>query len=155
MGDADFDDPAPGHQARDGWFRASSVAIVLAILAFLSTRPASTLPVRRAFNAAVRVVSPSRITLQVTPGNARVEWGSPLFIQARLVGGTASEAAQVEWGEGTRWQTADMATGEDGEFDFRFDSVTAAFQYRILAGTLGSPTYSVSVASPPASTFRN
>src|ERR1700694_585016 len=100
MRNTDIDDPVPGHQVRDGWFRVSSVALLLATLAFLSTRPASIRPVRRAFDEAVMTVFTSRITLQVTPGNARVEWGSLLAIHARLVGSRASEVAEVEWGDG-------------------------------------------------------
>ena len=155
MRNSDIDDPVPGHQVRDAWFRASSVAAVLATLAFLSTQPASTHSVRRAFDAAVTTVFPSRVTLQVTPGNARVECGSLLAIHARVVGSRTSEVSQVEWGDGSDWQTADMTTDEDGQFHFRFDSITTAFHYRILVGTLTSPTYSVSVATPGAPTVRN
>ena len=150
MRDSDIDDPSPGHQAVDGWFRAVSVAVVLGTLAYLSTGPA-----RRNFDAAVRTVFPSRVTLQVTPGNSQVEWGSLLAIQARLVGAQAREAAEVEWGDGNHWQTTDMATDGDGQFYFRFDSVTTAFHYRIVAGTLASRTYAVSIAAPSAPGFRN
>jgi hypothetical protein len=142
------------HQVPDAWLRASSVAVILAALAFLSTRPASTRPARLAFDAALMTVFPSRVTLQVTPGNVPVKWGLPLAIHARLVGSRPKEAAKVEWGDGSDWQTADMTTEEDGQFYFRLDSVTTAFHYRILAGTVTSPTYSVSIATPAAPAFR-
>jgi len=155
MRNTDINDRGPGHHARDASFRTLWVAVVLATLAFLSTRPASTRPERLAFNAAVMALFPSRVTLQVTPGNARVEWGSMLAINAHLVGTRPSDLAQLEWGDGRDWRTADMATDDDGQFYYRLDSITAAFHYRILAGAVASPTYSVTIATGTAPTFRN
>ena len=52
---------------------------VLAALAFFSSGSS-----RRIFDAAVLTVFPSRVTLQVAPGNVRIKTGSPLGINARL-----------------------------------------------------------------------
>jgi len=121
-----------------------AVALVLVVLAFFSAGPA-----RQVFGAAVLTVFPARVTLQVAPGNVRVSSGSPIGITARLVGNAARAAAQVEVGEGERWRTVDMTADEDGRFRLRLDSVTSSFKYRVLAGSVTSPTYTVTVATAP------
>ena len=144
VGDIDATEIVPGAGLRQGWFRAFVVALVLVVLAFFSTGPA-----RQVFDAAVLTVFPSRVTLQVAPGNVRVRSGSPIGITARLVGNAARVAAQVEIGDGERWRTLDMTADEDGRFRLRLDSVTSPFKYRVLAGSVTSPTYAVAVATPP------
>jgi hypothetical protein len=124
-------------------FRALLVTLVLALFALAST--GST---RRVFDSLVLAVFPSRPTIQVTPGNARVAAGSPLVISARLVGG-GPPLAQVEIGEGDRWRTVDMTPASDSRFRHRLEAVNASFKYRVLAGAVTSPTYTIGVGYPP------
>lgn len=123
--------------------RAAAVALVLVILAFAATGPA-----RPFVNAAVATMFPGRATLQVAPGNVRVKAGSSLGINARLVNGNAS-SAQLEIGDGKWWRTLDMGTSADGRFQLRLDAVTAPQKYRVLAGSLASPTYAIEIVFPP------
>jgi hypothetical protein len=129
---------------RSVWARALSVALVLGALAFFSGGPA-----RRSFDAVMLAVFPHRVTMQVAPGNVQVRAGSPLGINARLVGGATPQVAQVEMGEGNQWRTIDMTIDPDGRFRVRIDAVTSAFKYRVIAGSVTSPTYSVALAYPP------
>src|SRR5262245_41160165 len=121
-------------------FRALVVALVLAALTFASTGPA-----RRRFDALVRFVFPGRTTIEVAPGSTRVPAGAALIIGARLVGGAAPGVMQLEIGEGQGWRTADMNSGSDGRYRYRVDPVMQPFKYRVLAGRVTSPTYSIEV----------
>src|ERR1700690_3783156 len=114
-------------------YRAAAVALVLLALVFVSSGPA-----RSTVNAALSTLFPGRATLQVAPGNVRVQAGSPLGINARLVNGGAA-SAQVELGDGKWWRTLDMTAAADGRFRLRLDSVTMPVKYRVLAGGLTSP----------------
>jgi hypothetical protein len=124
-------------------FRALLVTLVLALFALAST--GST---RRVFDRLLLAVFPSRPTIQVTPGNARVAAGSPLVISARLVG-SSPPLAQIEIGEADRWRTVDMTPASDDRLRYRLEAVTASFRYRVLAGTVTSPTYTIGVGYPP------
>src|SRR4051794_20253900 len=110
------DEAAPGARVRGAWARAATVGVVLASLAFLSTGRG-----RQLFDVAMQTVFPHRVTMQVAPGNVRVKAGSPLGINARLVGGGVQAGAQVEIGDGAHWRTIDMATDDDGRFRLRLD----------------------------------
>src|SRR5712675_2239983 len=123
--------------------RALVVTLVLVLLAFASAGPR-----RRMFDNLLQVVFPSRLTIQVTPGNTRVAVGSALVINARLVGANAP-FAQVELGEDDRWRTVDMLPASDGRFRYRLEAVTASFKYRVLAGPVTSPTYAIGLGYPP------
>jgi len=139
----DTDRTAGQPDARAAWFRAAAVGLVLAMLASMSTGPA-----RRTFDSLVLSVFPHRVTLQVAPGNVRVRAGAPVAINARLVGASGYVDAQVEMGDGVHWHTVDMRRDEDGRFRLRLDAVTTPFKYRVLAGALTSPTYSVELGEP-------
>lgn len=139
----DPNEVVPSQHVWKAAFRAGAVALVVAALAFASRGPA-----RQAYDAGMLAVFPSRVTLEVTPGDARVQSGAPLVIEARLVGNRAPVVAQVEAGDGERWQTTEMTKG-DGGFALAVGSVTTPFKYRVVAGGLTSPTYSVAVARAP------
>ena len=138
------EDVVSGDGERRVWVRALAVGFVLAGLAFSSTGPA-----RQTFDSMLLMVFPHRVTMQVAPGNVRVRSGSPLGINARLVGGPTQSAAQVEMGDGNQWRTVDMTVDKDGRFRLRLDAITGSFKYRVLAGAVTSPTYSVLVVYPP------
>ena len=92
---------------------------------------------------------PARVTLEVTPGNARIKAGTALAIRARLVGNRAPVIAQLEIADGGQWRTASMSTEAPGTFRLTLDSVAASFKYRIVAGAVTSPTYEIVAAHPP------
>src|SRR5262249_24032597 len=74
--------------------------------------------------------------------------GTPLAIEARLVGNRAPVIAQLQVADGDRWRSTEM-TLDRGVFHASMPAVLSDFKYRIVAGTATSPTYDVSVAHPP------
>ena len=128
---------------RAGW-RAAGATLVLMLVAFFGAGPA-----RQSLDAASLVLFPSRARLSVQPGDARVTAGSPLTIEARLVGSRAPLGAQVEIDRGDRPRLVDMAGGDSGTFRLPLDAVTVPFHYRVIAGKVTSPTYAITVARPP------
>jgi hypothetical protein len=104
---------------------------------------------RQAFDAAALVLFPSRVTLDVTPGNARIKAGSALSIQARLVGNLAPVAAQLQIAAGDNWRAAEMSADKPGEFRLALDSIVTSFKYRVVAGAVTSSIYDITVVKPP------
>ena len=104
---------------------------------------------RQGFDAATLALFPAHVRLDVTPGNVRVKAGSPVTIEARLVGNRAPVTAHVQFGEGDRWRTADMKSTGDGRFTLALESVTSPFSYRVTAGQANSATFGVAVVRPP------
>src|SRR5205085_7029528 len=123
--------------------QAGAAALVLGAVLFTARGPA-----REAVDAASLTLFPERIALDVKPGNARIRSGAPLAIEARLVGNSAPVIAQLQIADGDRWRSADMSL-DHGTFRSAMPSVLAGFAYRIVAGTVTSPIYEVSVAHPP------
>ena len=139
----DIDTIVSARALRRAALQAAAAAIVLGIVLFAARGPA-----REAVDAASLTLFPARTALDVKPGNARIKAGSPLAIEARLVGNRAPVIAQLQVADGDRWRTTDMAS-ENGAFRAALPSVGAGFKYRVVAGTLTSPTYDVTVAYPP------
>ena len=106
---------------------------------------------RQALDAVALTLFPSRITLDVTPGNTRVQAGSGLTVEARLVGNTAPVVAQFlrAAAGSTDWQPVDMETDGSGHFRLALSSLTSSFQYKVLAGGAASPVFDVVVVRPP------
>ena len=127
-------------KSENAWVRAGIVGFVLAIAAFFSTGPS-----RQIFDRVKAAVFPPRATLQIQPGNVRIPAGAALPITARLVGADAGGSAQVELGDSHGWRTLDMTSHPDGSFGIRVDSINEPFKYRVLAGPVTSPTYTVAI----------
>ena len=139
----DLDSIVPRELVRRAGLQAAVALVVLAALLVATRKPA-----REAFDAASLALFPGRTTLEVTPGNARVKAGTPLSIDARLVGNRAPVVARVEVVVGTRSRTSDMETDGDA-FHFALGTVNGSFTYRVVAGSLRSPDYTVTVVHAP------
>jgi hypothetical protein len=139
-----IDAVVPGDTLRRALFQAVAAVAVLAALAIGGRQT-----VRQAIDAVSLTLFPARVTLEVTPGNARIKAGTPLIIQARLVGNTAPVAAQVQIANGDVWRAADMTAGDSGAFRLVLDSISGSFKYRVAAGAVVSPTYEIAVVRPP------
>ena len=100
-------------------------------------------PARQAVDAATLSLFPAHVTLDVTPGNARIKAGSALAIEATLVGNRAPVTPQVQIADGENWRAATMIRDASGRFRLALESVTAPFQYRVVAGPVTSPTYAL------------
>lgn len=106
-------------------------------------------PARQSVDAASLLLFPSRVQLSVRPGDARITAGTPLAIDARLVGNRAPVDAYVQIEQGQLSRAVAMPSAPEGAFRLLLDSVTEPFTYRVVAGALTSPTYTVTVARPP------
>jgi hypothetical protein len=124
--------------------QAAASLLLLASLFVVSRGPA-----RGAWDAAALTLFPSRVSLEVSPGNARVVAGHALAIEARLAGNRAPVVPQVQIADGHGWKPADMATTAPGRFHAEVPSVSAPFKYRVVAGAVASPVYAVEVARAP------
>jgi hypothetical protein len=142
----DVDAVIPSRTLQRRGAQAAAAAVVLAAVMFAGRTPG-----RQAYDAAALVLFPERVRLDVTPGNARVTAGNPIAIEASLAGNRApvTPQVQIQARDGDAWRQAEMAGAPSGRFRWTLDSVTAPFKYRVLAGPITSPTYSITVAHPP------
>jgi uncharacterized membrane protein len=110
--------------------------------------------VRQAADAVSLALFPSRLILEVTPGDARVQAGSALTVQARLVGNQAPVVAQLLREEGAgdasdrEWRAFEMSSTDNG-FALALPDLTRPFRYKVVAGPATSGTFSVTVVRPP------
>ena len=77
-------DPAaivPSETLRRAGFQAAASLLLVAVIAFVGRAT-----IRQAVDALSLRLFPSRVALEVTPGSVRLPSGSPLTIEARLVG---------------------------------------------------------------------
>ncbi|HEV3140946.1 MAG TPA: hypothetical protein VGY57_10540, partial [Vicinamibacterales bacterium] len=140
----DIDSVVPADRMRRSGFQAAGALALVAIILFAGREPA-----REALDAASLTFFPARTSLAVTPGDARIKAGTALNVQARLVGNRAPVIAQLQIADGETWRTADMSPDGRGQFYLSMNAVTAPFTYRVVAGTITSPAYKVTVAHAP------
>jgi hypothetical protein len=139
----DINEIVPAGQLRRGGIRAGAAALVLLVLAIVAREPA-----RQSADAASLVLFPTRLRLDVRPGDARVKLGTLLAIEARIAGNRAPVAARVEVSHGDEWRGSEMSAGA-GQFHASLPPAIADFKYRVAVGTLVSPIYQVRVVQPP------
>jgi len=148
--EVDPDAVVPAPALRRAGFQAAA-ALFLAVAIVMLGRGT----IRQATDALTLRLFPSRVVLQVTPGSVRLPSGSPLTIEARLVGNSAPVVAQVlrsEAGvdaESADWLATDMVAVEEGAFSLPLESIETAFQYRVVAGAARSDIFEVKVARAP------
>jgi hypothetical protein len=142
-------DPAtiiPADALRRGVLRASVACLALLAILFFARHAA-----RQAFDAVALMFFPSRIALDVMPGNARVQAGSSLTVEARLVGNSSPVVAQLLRAPAgsDEWQPTEMETDGHGHFRLALPSLTSSFRYKVLAGAASSSAFDVAVVRPP------
>jgi hypothetical protein len=140
----DLDEIVPATRLRRGGLKAGAAAVVLLVLAMMAREPA-----RQSLDAASLALFPERIRLDVLPGSVSVVQGTPLTIEARLVGNRAPVAARVEVGGGNAWRSIEMLADTGGRFRLPLAPASSDFQYRVAAGSIVSSVYRVTVARPP------
>ncbi|MGC4082888.1 MAG: hypothetical protein QM736_12430 [Vicinamibacterales bacterium] len=126
--------------------RAAVACGVLAVLLLVSRHAA-----KQAFDAVSLMLFPSHVVLEVAPGNARVQAGSNLEVQARLVGNTAPVVAQLLRATpgSEEWQPTAMESDGRGHFTLDLSALTASFRYKVSAGLLTSNVFDVAVVKAP------
>src|SRR5258708_7710099 len=150
----DIDAVVAADRMRRSGFQAAAAVGLVAIIVFAGREPA-----REALDAASLTFFPARTSLDVAPGDARIKAGTALDVRARLVstsrgpsprvGNRAPVIAQLQIADGNAWRTSDMASDGRGQFHLSMSAVTAAFTYRVVAGSLTSPAYTITVAHAP------
>jgi hypothetical protein len=141
---ASLDDVVPESTARRTRGRAALAAVLAAIVAAAWIAPA-----RRGFDAAVARLFPDRYALHVTPGSIRLKPGEPLVIRARTTS-AAGIVPDLVLSNGTaRDEKISMSRSQEGGFAHRFDVVPASFRYRVTVAGRTSPTYEVTLLTPP------
>ena len=124
---------------------AAAAAAVLLLVMMMSRTAA-----RRAYDAASFYAFPSRLSIEVTPGDTSVRAGEPLKIGVRVRGSGQAITPNLTIGEGQGARTVSMApAGQDDSFVTALESVTEGFKYRVAAGRVTSPEYTVRVLTMP------
>src|SRR5216684_8955532 len=137
-------DPAavvPPQRLRRAGFQAAAAVLLVGAVGFSGRGVA-----RQSLDALSLSLFPARVRLDVAPGNARIQAGTPLAIEARLVGNRAPVVAQLLRGDDA---PVDMDTDPSGAFRLSFNAVGASFRYRVRVGAVTSPTYEIVVARAP------
>src|SRR4051812_14740509 len=124
---------------------AAAAALLFAVVTFFGRGM-----VRQSFDAVSLSLFPSHVRLDVTPGNARIEAGRPLRIEARLRGNRAPVAAQLLRAplDSDDWRTLEMPATAGG-YALAIDSLSTSFRYMVSAGSLKSPVFEVTVLRAP------
>src|ERR1700687_1849717 len=143
----------PGEILRRSGFQAAAAVLLLASVAVVGRGTA-----RQSGDALSLTLFPSRVSLEVSPANARVPAGSSLTIEARLVGNRAPVVARLLRVEGVggpppsdpdAWSSSEMIADASGAFRLPLESVGTSFRYHVVTGTVTSPTYDITVAHAP------
>jgi Domain of unknown function (DUF4175) len=136
----------PQDRLRYWTYAAAAAALLLAIVTFVGRGI-----VRQSFDAVSLSLFPSQVRLDVTPGNARIEAGRPLKIEARLRGNRAPVTAQLRRApvESDDWRAVEMAADAGGGYGLAIDALSTSFRYMVAAGALKSPVFEVTVVRAP------
>ena len=148
--DVDSEAIVPSHIVRRAGFQAAASILLVAALIFFARGI-----IRRGADALSLALFPSSVSLEVTPGHVRLPVGSPLTIEARLIGNSAPVVASILRAEAdgdvaaAEWAPAEMATTGNGGFAFVLETIEKPFRYRVAAGSIQSDVYDVQIARPP------
>jgi hypothetical protein len=108
---------------------------------------------RDSLDAVAFAAFPSRVTLEVTPGNVRARRGSTLTIEARLAGSRAPVGIMLlrtapDADSSREWPPVEMVRGDDGDYTLELE-VNEPFRYQVVAASVSSDVFDVSVTRPP------
>jgi hypothetical protein len=135
--------------------RRSGVQAVAACLLVAAVVVVGRGTIREAADALSLRLFPSRVVLQVTPGSVRLPSGSPLTIEARLIGNSAPVVAQLlradaaGGADAADWISTEMTSGGAGAFTLAIEAIDTPFKYRVAAGAARSEIFEIQVARPP------
>jgi len=144
LSDDDVDLVIPQSRVRGAMWRAGVTVAGLAVLAFFGREP-----VGQATRAVGLWAFPTRLALDVSPGDARVKPGVPFVITA-----TTSDAARglvpeitVTMQDAAR--SARMKPENQSQYTFGFESVPRSFNYRVAVAGHASRPYAVTLLEAP------
>jgi hypothetical protein len=140
---ASLDNVVPEPAVRRARGHAALAAVLASIVAVAWIAPA-----RRGLDAAVARLFPDRYALHVTPGSIRLKPGEPLVIKARTTS-AAGVVPNLIVSAGGQDKPIAMSRSQEGGFAHRFDAVPASFRYRVAVAGRTSPTYDVTLLTPP------
>ena len=123
----------------------AAAATALLVVSFAFFAP----PMSRATGVAFAYLFPTRLTVEVSPGAAKVRAGQPLTITARIGGANEAVVPTVAVTVGKDVRSLRMAPAADGTFALTVDKVTAPFTYSVSAAATRSDDFAVTVIRPP------
>ncbi len=132
---------------RQKGFQAAAASLLLVAVGFSGRHVG-----QQWWDALSLAIFPSRVVLEVVPGDVRLLAGANLTVEARLVGNSAPVVARllsVPADAADAWSATEMTTDSAGRFTASFEDLSASFRYRVAAGSAISKIYSVAVARPP------
>ena len=130
--------------ARLAWVRAGMLTAAMAGCCLIPG--VSVFLLRAAWPAVLR---PSRIHLEVLPGDLRLASGAPLEVQVRAYPDPGSASLEVTWDDGVGDSMPLDHSDGAGVYSVRLSAVTRGLRYRIRAGDGESRGYRVEVSQPP------
>ena len=145
--DLDLDRIVSRRTLRHAAIRATAATLVLCGVAGFAFEPAG-----RAARVLALYLFPSRLALEVLPGDVKVREGDPLRILVRIPGAAGGVVPVLRIGNGVgggnAWREARMDAASDG-FAVGFDHVAESFRYAVTAAGTSSREYAVTVIRPP------
>lgn len=145
--DLDLDRIVSRRALRYSAIRAAAATLILCAVAGFALEPAG-----RAARVLALYLFPSRLALDVFPGDAKVREGDPLRILVRIPGTVGGVVPVLLVGKGVgggnAWRETRMEAASDG-FAAVFDHVAESFSYAVTAAGTSSREYAVTVIRPP------
>ena len=136
----------PAAHLRAAALRGGLAAVVLGVILVLGIAP-----IGRVARTAWLFAFPSRIMLEVEPGDVRLMAGQPLRVPVRLAGGgslAARNPPTVTWMSGDTRRVVTMQARSDS-YVTEVPAVRDSGSYHVSAAALRSPNYRVDILSAP------
>ncbi len=144
----DVDPVVPDRTLTRAGLKAAAAVAALAAVLFVGRDRAG-----QAYDAAALTLFPAHVTLDVTPGDARVRTGDAFTVDVTIGGSRAPIVPRIEIDVADRRDAAPMvgtAGVADARFRYSLGHVTSSFTYRVTApGGLSAGPFTVAVVAPP------
>ena len=141
----DVDDVVPGRRMRRGGFKAGAAAMALLVLAVHGSRARAPVARCRVARAVSRAGSAGNLARQRARAAGRAAHHSGASCRQPRAGWRARRGRRRR----SSGAAAEMLAESGGRFRLAMAPVVSDFQYRVVAGSIASPTYRVTVAHPP------
>jgi hypothetical protein len=129
--------------------RRAGIAALVATLALGSSVAFFAPALSTASDVAFAYLFPARLTVEVSPGAAKVRAGQPFTITARIGGIAGGVVPSVSVAVDKDVRSVRMSPAGGDRFTLTIEKVTAPFVYAVSAAGAKSGDYAVSVIRPP------
>jgi hypothetical protein len=132
-----------GRALRHAAIRAAAATVALSVMVGFSIGP-----VERAAGALMMYAFPTRLVLDVAPGDVKVRAGETLRIVARIANAAGGVVPTLRIHESGGWRETGMEDGSEG-FAAALEDIQEGFRYAVAAAGIRSREYTVTVMRPP------